>query len=234
MKLVDILARELEEWRSAYDFLAQDSDCQISYYLYKPKINSRGSWSGKWSTPFIVNHIADDFETAIVTRSEFEVAKAAYLEGGDKDSAHLSGGWIKNNEQKPLCESKIDVMYRDGNVQIGMNVNGPWKGFRYGLATWELIDSPAAIMYWRTHVNVYSAEDTRSDIDKTIGNRAGFFGEEYGEPSSQEKAWAAKQARIENKAKYKAELEQVRWESLAENLSVVADCHSHLMGMKKC
>src|SRR5574343_648596 len=91
MKLVDILARELNEWPEDFNSkptaaIVQDGDRTLCSFDKtdgaKPDKNqllSSGDWSRHFSTGFgiVPNVLADDFETAIVTRAQWKEARDA-------------------------------------------------------------------------------------------------------------------------------------------------------------
>lgn len=96
MKLVDILARELEEWpHEEAKLCVQDRDgsrdVKFSASTDSPVFDkSDGVWryalGGAWrgesmsgSLKFVASKLADDAETAVMTRSQWQAARAAYL-----------------------------------------------------------------------------------------------------------------------------------------------------------
>ena len=86
MKLVDILARELKEWPvKKQKFVVQEGDKELYFYQNKKNAIYSGfkSWfcadGATYAEPSIRLKLSDDWKTAIVSKSEWESARAAYL-----------------------------------------------------------------------------------------------------------------------------------------------------------
>lgn len=86
MKLVEILAKELKEWADTTVCYAQDRSGEVLPFVTKPDIIRQGMWEPKTGEGYIdqnfladvVHHdfLADDYQTAIVTKEMWEIEKA--------------------------------------------------------------------------------------------------------------------------------------------------------------
>lgn len=112
MKLVELLARELDVWPEGYSYVAQDGewlDCQIAAYEVKPT-HSENEWGVagdpdfKYTYPDIDDaELATDHATAIITRADWQAERE-----------RIAGGWIAwGGGECPVAEGvRVDVRYR--------------------------------------------------------------------------------------------------------------------------
>ena len=184
MKLIDILARELEEWPSDAITINQDKDGVWANLSELPNDTTSG---GNW-IPGGLNgidceddylEIADDWETATVTRSEWEAARAAYL----------TGKQMKEDIERDLSEIQFKLIEPEDRSQFFIELTAHHEQ------------------------ESMKAKDLKA------------------EPSLQEKAFALDKMQKITESEYREEIEQIRLESLAESLDVVANCHTHMLGM---
>lgn len=129
MKLVDILAREMNEWPEGFHDLGQAVDGS----LHLPGVGDHVRHTNECYTR------AKDWMDDIVTRSEWEAARAKLSKpNGGKD------GFICHRGGKCPVEALtlVDVRHRDGEIIIGAAA----CGFR-----WNHIGSPGDNMAYRIH-----------------------------------------------------------------------------------
>ncbi len=79
MKLVEILARKLSEWPTGIVSMSQDNDCRVSGYSDTIQfLDGDGDWTTDGYiglSRFKITLLADDYETAIVTREMWQAEK---------------------------------------------------------------------------------------------------------------------------------------------------------------
>jgi hypothetical protein len=126
MKLVEILARELEEWPNADGHLvksmSQDGDGEVSHYNDKIQTFHDDSWGASIQgyipcSRFQVSKLATDYKTAIVTRADWEAERARIAKPASKAN---KDGWMRHRGGKCPVEAGVlvDVKVRGGNEFI--------------------------------------------------------------------------------------------------------------------
>ena len=172
MKLVDILARELTEWPlPEYEFVVQEEDGELFFYkmLKDAKYSGRHTWlygenGSVYPEPNIFLTIADDWKKAIVSKSEWESARAAYLasiqpERDPEIAAVLdkpANPWRRNRGRKtpPVpVGTQVDVKYRDGHTNYGTKagvfVDCSGSDPKRNACSFEIDGFSSDIMQWR-------------------------------------------------------------------------------------
>lgn len=158
MKLVDILARELTEWPLlAYEFVAQESDGEIYFYMMREdaKYSGANTWlrgenGSLYAYPSIFLTRSDDWQTSVVSKQEWQSARAAYLASiqpaRDSEIAAVvekpANPWRRNRGRKtpPVADgARIELKLRNGII-----IKGASDGLR-----WTLGNLQGDIMQWR-------------------------------------------------------------------------------------
>lgn len=147
MKLIDLLVKELPQrggWPNGCYAITQDSSKAINIYdsLDGLEINEHGfwcylnSWVGHCITEKESPLLASDYDTAIITRAQYESALAA------------SDGWIEwHGGECPVdSDAIVEVKYRIPKPYQYNNYND-----RAGDFDWEHIGSNADIIAYRLH-----------------------------------------------------------------------------------
>lgn len=148
MKLVDILARELKEWEHEYDHVAQEYDGQL--WCGSSDIYCSGNiWLSEDGEYGATLPVAEDWQTAIVTRSEWEAARAKLSKPkGGRD------GWIRHRGGKCPVEAGtlVDVKYRGGEIVNRHYATADETTSQIALETiWQHRKDDKDIMYYRIH-----------------------------------------------------------------------------------
>lgn len=159
MKFVDILARELKEWPlQEHEFVVQECDGEL--YFYKMREEAKYSGDGVWLSgdhgavypePNIFLTLADDWQKAIVSQSEWQSARDAYLASiqpaRDPEIVAVvdkpANPWRRNRGRKtsPVPHgARVELKTRFGTVIKGTASAG---------LRWTLESSPGDIMQWR-------------------------------------------------------------------------------------
>lgn len=108
MKLVDILARELDRWVAWGDKIVQDDDGYIVAFEHEAELKCvDGDWKGPSCDPICVLDLAEDHKTSIVTRAEWQAAvdvlnapKVVEWDGvGMPPEGTVCGLWYKGCDQ---------------------------------------------------------------------------------------------------------------------------------------
>ena len=108
MKLVDILARELDRWVDWGDKIVQDDDGYIVAFEHEAELKCvDGDWKGPSCDPICVLDLAEDHKTSIVTRAEWQAAvdalnapKVVDWDGvGRPPEGTVCGLWYKGCDQ---------------------------------------------------------------------------------------------------------------------------------------
>ena len=145
MKLIDILVEELPKsggWLRDVKTMTQDRIGNIwGYDCYSPRLKG-GLWSSKSGDDLVrdskveARNLAVDWNTAIITREQYEAALAAKNEG-----------WIEWGGGECQVEKgvRVDVKYRDGNIYQ----NKPALGDRN--IRWSHVGSRNDIIAYRLH-----------------------------------------------------------------------------------
>lgn len=175
MKLVELLAKELKEWPSNCKTITQDSDGDVGVYgIAKPKLvngdKSGHVWhhNGHIKNLEELSSVASDASTAIVTRSDWQAARAKL-----KPAAKAKGdGWVRNRgrtDKAPVGDDAIVVpKLRSGNVGIARQAKQlAWRH------TGELDD----IMRYCVKIPAMVAQSDRTVIVETLQEQcAGLVG----------------------------------------------------------
>lgn len=159
MKLVDILARELTEWPlQDHEYVVQEIDGELFFYknLKYAKISGGGVWrsagnDSAYPTKEILLNSADDWDKSVVSKSEWQSARAAYLASiqpaRDPEIAAVvekpANPWRRNRGRKtpPVPRgARVELKTRFGTVIHGTASAG---------LRWTLESSPGDIMQWR-------------------------------------------------------------------------------------
>lgn len=159
MKLVDILARELKEWPlNEFKYVVQEEDEELFFYKHVKDAQYSGgvTWldagsSSDYPTPNIFLTLANDWKTAVVSKPEWESARAAYLASiqpaRDAEIAAVvdkpANPWRRNRGRKtpPVADSaRIEVKMRNGDVFQLSNAS---------IYRWTHTGMPGDLMQWR-------------------------------------------------------------------------------------
>lgn len=181
MKLVEILARELEEWPEAVQTYAQDDDGTVgaSDGNQVRRYSGKGWSSGEneWVTEAALNgkklKLASDAKTAIITRADWEAERAriATQEAAEKIAEKFmkpksnKDGWIRHRGGKCPVEAMdaVDVRFRSGVIKTDCD----YLSFR-----WQHTDEPGDIMAWRPHNADNQIEQVVVDNVKAFNDQA--------------------------------------------------------------
>ena len=171
MKLIDILVEELPKrggWPEGVVAITQDSDKAINNYKTADGLetNEHGTWrySSAWEGYSLLASdstcLASDYDTAIITREQYEAALAAKSEG-----------WIEwGGGECPVEKGvRVDVKYRDGDIYQ----NKPARGDRN--IRWSHIGSRNDIIAYRLHQPQEVAQDEaddENDLNECVGQDA--------------------------------------------------------------
>lgn len=126
MKLVEILARELEEWPEGVTHAVQDGRGERKAKVWMLKGDSKntifrkGEWflgQGVWPIGASIRPgtLATDHATAIVTRADWEAERAK------TKAPKANDGWVRHRGGKCPVDAGtlVDVRYRDGVIHYG-------------------------------------------------------------------------------------------------------------------
>lgn len=166
MKLIDILVEELPKrggWPEGAVAITQDSDKAINNYKTSDGLetNEHGTWrySSAWEGYSLLASdspcLASDYDTAIITREQYESALAA-----------KSDGWIEwgGGKHPPVSTNTVvDVKLEKGYVQ---------SGYPAGEYSWEHVWQGANIIAYRLHQPQEAAQDKaddEADLNECIG-----------------------------------------------------------------
>lgn len=113
MKLIDLLVQELPKrggWPDGAECAVQDADYQLCFSAHSgASINNQkthwldGQWSGGWSNPYL-DDVADDRDSSIVTRDQYQSALAA----------SQKGEWPRDGLPPVWCECEARYREVDG------------------------------------------------------------------------------------------------------------------------
>jgi hypothetical protein len=157
MKLVDILARELNEWPKGAVCITQDRSAEIWPCNNNSDLARDGNhWTatlgfkiGRDIVPGA--ELAEDWKTAIITREIWQAERSKMKQG---DKVTVSGlrttpkankdGWIRHRGGKcPVdADSQVEYRMRDGGI----------LNSRAGRLEWGHYDECGDIMAWRPHL----------------------------------------------------------------------------------
>lgn len=184
MKLVDILVEELPKrggWPEGVVAITQDSDKAINNYKTADGLetNEHGTWrySSAWEGYSLLASdspcLASDYDTAIITREQYEAALAA-----------KNDGWIEwgGGECPVPCGTAVDVKHRCGAVSENQQawpkhhkesdvVVNPFSNA--GQAFWRHENSVVDIIAYRLHQpKEVTQADEEADLNECIGQDA--------------------------------------------------------------
>lgn len=131
MKLVEILARELDEWPKPdeeygpIESMSQAADLQVSHYagVRREWLEYIGDWEGGVSVGYVpcsrfeVAELASDHATAIVTREMWQAERERIAKPGKKANAD---GWIRHRGGKCPVQAgtMVEVRNRAGDIAL--------------------------------------------------------------------------------------------------------------------
>lgn len=166
MKLIDILVEETIEngwsWPERANCITQDRDREIMPATCQPCVAkfevSFNRWflNGSRIDCFIADVLASDYETAIITREQYEAALAA-----------KNDGWIEwgGGKHPPVStNTAVDVKFKNGNVQ---------SGYPAGEYSWEHEWAYSSIIAYRLHQPQEAEQakaDDEADLNECIGH----------------------------------------------------------------
>lgn len=145
MKLVEILARELEKWPVGAHVAVQDSDIDETIWYLPPKhqelTNSGGNWACESWFDILISEpsqLATDHATAIVTRADWEAERAKL-----KAPRANADGWVRHRGGKCPVDGEIKVETRQrGGQKVVDQARDFW---------WEHRGNNGDIMAYRIH-----------------------------------------------------------------------------------
>lgn len=174
MKLIDLLVQELPKrggWPDGAECAVQDADYQLCFSSHSEvSINNKktnwldGQWSGGWSNPYL-DDVADDRDSSIVTRDQYESALAASKE---PLTGIVVDDWIEwGGGECPVNASEmVDVIFGRGGI-ISTNIADCWR--------WNHSGTDSDIIAYRLHQpqEVEQAEaDDEADLNECISQDA--------------------------------------------------------------
>lgn len=169
MKLIDILVEETIEnswsWPEHANCITQDHDREIMSATCQPCVAkfevSFNRWflNGSRIDCFIADVLASDYETAIITREQYEAALSA-----------KNDGWIDwGGGECPVSDSTIvEVRYRNGEVKAA----SPADFYEWGHGRPHFVTTGRDIIAYRLHKpqEAEQAEaDDEADLNDCIG-----------------------------------------------------------------
>ena len=126
MKLVDILARELDRWVDWGDKIVQDDDGYIVAFEHEAELKCvDGDWKGPSCDPICVLDLAEDHKTSIVTRAEWRAAVDAL------NQSELDAVLAKNEQLAAARAERIPSWNGEGLPPVGLDVE-----IKRGNCTW--------------------------------------------------------------------------------------------------
>lgn len=144
MKLVQILARELEKWPEGSSIIVQDDDGEIKGdYQKTPTLSaSVNVWLRHGAAEFTAKtEVASDRKTAIVTREMWQAERERIAKPGKKACAD---GWIRHRGGRcPVDPAEI--------VEVGMRSGEKSHKYDAEALRWSHIGSLGDIMAYRIH-----------------------------------------------------------------------------------
>lgn len=177
MKLIDILVEENIEngwsWPERANCITQDSDREIIPATCQPCVAKFDASFNRWFLNgsriggFIADILASDYETATITREQYEAALAA-----------KNGGWIEwGGGECPVEKGTlVDVRYRNGeeNHHVGAGLSFCDTGSNPDLCAedWSKDDTSSDIIAYRLHQPQEVAQieaEQEADMNECIG-----------------------------------------------------------------
>lgn len=236
MKFVDILVRELQEWPiPEHEFVVQECDGEL--YFYKMREDAKYSGDGVWlygvhgsdyPAPNIFLTRADDWGTSIVSKSEWQSARAAYLASiqpaRDPEIAAVvdkpANPWRRNRGRKtpPVPDGVIVNFKLRGDVTC-------YSGLAENLI-WEIDGNHWDIMQWRyAEPQQVQGKPMAQTIEQVIDNAEAAAAAAFNPIALRDeyKRITAEGAELSQKmAKLNERMEEIAAELRAEGFALVA------------
>jgi hypothetical protein len=167
MKLIDILVEETIKngwsWPERANCITQDRDreimpatCQSSVARFDASFN-RWFLNGSRVDCFTADVLASDYETAIITREQYEAALAA-----------KNDGWIDwgGGECPVPTGTLVDVKWRDGRIDDGIpaKISHDLYSSRRNAIRWRHHGNSHDIIAYRLHNTQEAAQDKVDDV----------------------------------------------------------------------
>lgn len=162
MKLIDILVEELPKrggWPEGANFIAQDEGRATWSFINEPAKDEDDEWMENSETSHhkLLGHLpeASDYETAIITREQYEAALAAKNEGCIE--------WGGGKHPPVSTNTVVDVKLEKGYVQ---------SGYPAGEYSWEHVWLGSNIIAYRLHKPQEAEQakaDEEADMNECIG-----------------------------------------------------------------
>ena len=145
MKLVELLAQELDVWPHNAVTITQDDDAALNLYrIGNPTATTDGGcvWRGTGFNGYLTKPdvLADDYQTAIITRADWQAERE-----------RIAGGWIAwgGGECPVAGGALIDTRHRDGQERLHTSCG------QYGTRThqmfWDHCGDGAEVIAYRLH-----------------------------------------------------------------------------------
>lgn len=194
MKLIDILVEENIEngwsWPEHANCITQDSDREIIPATCQPCVAKFDASFNRWFLNgsriggFIADILASDYETAIITRGQYEAALAAKNEG-----------WIEWGGGECQVEegTLVDVKYRCGDVNLHIKAGEPDSAGSIDTAfavRWSKLGAEYDIIAYRLHQPKEAGQtevEQEIDMNECIGQDAAQVWGGEGKPAIGEK-----------------------------------------------
>lgn len=166
MKLIDMLVEELPKrggWRHDVKTMTQDKWKDIwGYNCCQPWLKYSGWWVSKSGADLVnnskieVTELAIDWQTAIITREQYEAALAAKNDGW----IEWGGGVIHIS-----TNTFVDIKFNNGDVRLG-KIAGEYS--------WEHAWEDSNIIAYRLHQpkEAEHSEESEEDLNECIGQDA--------------------------------------------------------------
>lgn len=171
MKLIDLLVQELPKrggWPDGAECAVQDADYQLCFSSHSEvSINNKktdwldGQWSGGWSNPYL-DDVADDRDSSIVTRDQYESALAASKE---TLTGIIVDDWIEwGGGECPVNASEVvDVIFGRGGI-MSTNIADCWR--------WNHSGTDSDIIAYRLH-QPQKVEQAKADDEAVLNECIG-------------------------------------------------------------
>lgn len=173
MKLIDILVEELPKrggWRHGVKTMTQDKWKDIwGYNCCQPWLKHSGWWVSKSGADLVnnskikVTELAIDWQTAIITREQYEAALSA-----------KNDGWIEwgGGECPVHVGTLVDVKWRDGRIDDGIpaKISHDLESCRRNAISWRHHGRSHDIIAYRLHKPQEATQaDDETDLNECIG-----------------------------------------------------------------
>lgn len=166
MKLIDLLVKELPKrggWPEAAVCATQDKDGEVCFSKGATPVFGSDAWhDGDWFGNEFITITASDYDTAIITRAQYEAALAA------SKAVVGHNGWIQwaGGECPVDSDAIVEVRYRSPNPY-------QYSNDRAGDFDWEHIGSNADIIAYRLHDQSIKSrandDQLEQDLNECIG-----------------------------------------------------------------